>query len=98
MLHRLILLVGLAVVTPAADSLAQQRPMPFVGENLLVTLPDGYKVGHTAKNDKISITEMVPKAESVNNWTEMVTTQIFFGRKLAPQQFKSRMDMLWSQA
>src|SRR5262249_23634265 len=61
-------------------------------------LPEGYKVDHSAKNDKASISEMVPKAESVKDWTEMVTVQIFFGLKTPPQQFKARMETLWSQA
>ncbi len=81
----------------AAPALAQQ-PGLSAGENLLVTLPSGYKVDYTAKNEKGTISEMVPSAENVNAWTEMVTVQIFFKMKAAPQQFRTRMETMWSQA
>ena len=48
-------------------------------ENLLVAMPPGYKVGYTKHTAKGVITEMVPAAETVENWTEMVTVQIFYG-------------------
>ena len=63
-----------------------------------MSVPDGYKVDYTAKQEKQSITEMVPKAESVKDWTEMVTVQIFYGQKATTQQFKARLATLWSQA
>jgi hypothetical protein len=65
-------------------------------ENLLVTLPPGYKVDFQQNNDKMMISEMVPSAENVNAWTEMVTVQVFFGLKIAPEQFRARMEKLWS--
>ena len=92
------LAAGLALA--AAPALAQQGgglPTPYVGENLLVGVPDGYKVDYTAKNAKASISEMVPKAETVHDWSEMVTVQIFFGLHSTPQQFKARVEALWRQ-
>jgi hypothetical protein len=53
-------------------------------KNLLTNLPDGYKVGYQNRNDKELISEMVPQNETVENWTEMVTVQIFFGQKTGP--------------
>jgi hypothetical protein len=89
------LLILLALATSA---LAQQPGAPFTGENLLVSQPAGYKVDYTVKSEKGTISEMVPQAESVNNWTEMVTVQIFFNQKTAPRDFKTRMEKVWSQA
>src|SRR3954467_13965252 len=67
-------------------------------ENLLAPLPDGYKIDfHNRKGNEL-ISEMVPKGENVNNWTEMVTVQVFFGMKGTPEQFKNRMVQLWSDA
>ena len=43
-------------------------------ENLLQLLPKGYKVDFQSKQGNMLTTEMVPQAETVNNWTEMVTT------------------------
>ena len=67
-------------------------------ENLLVALPSGYKIDYQARKDQIAISEMVPQQESVKNWTEMVTVQIFFGLKRPPEQFKAQMEKLWSES
>lgn len=61
-------------------------------ENLLQTLPDGYRIGFQDRKAGAQITEMVPKTETVEDWTEMLTTQVFFGLKVAPRQFKASMD------
>lgn len=68
-------------------------------ENLIQNFPIGYKVGFQAKQGNMLITEMVPKSETVNNWTEMVTTQIFLGMKNAtPEQFQAVMAKQWLAA
>lgn len=68
-------------------------------ENLLQNLPSGYKVDFQGKQGNIVMTEMVPQAETVNNWTEMVTTQIFLGMKNAtPEQFQAFMTKSWLAA
>jgi hypothetical protein len=71
----------------------------FEGENLLVTMPQGYKVGFQQKNANAQITEMVPSGETVEGWTEMVTVQVFGGMKgVTPDQFRARMAQSWSGA
>jgi hypothetical protein len=70
----------------------------FEGENLLVSLPDGYKLDFQKRQGKAQITEMVPKAETVNSWTEMLTVQVFYGLKSTPEQFRDRIAALWSQS
>lgn len=70
----------------------------YEGENLLVSLPDGYKIDFQKKQGNVQITEMVPKAESVNGWTEMVTVQVFNGLKATPEQFRDRITALWSKS
>jgi hypothetical protein len=67
-------------------------------ETLLVALPPGYKVDFQQKNDKMSISEMVPAAENVRAWTEMVTVQVFFGLRIAPEQFRARMEKMWGDS
>ncbi len=62
-----------AIVLLAAPARAQLQ-----GENLLVSPPPDFKSGYEAKRPGMVMTEMVPKAETVQNWTEMVTTQVFF--------------------
>ena len=78
---------------------ASVAPAQLVNENLLVSMPEGYKIDHQAKQNNMAISEMVPKAESVKNWTEMVTVQIFFGMKgVTPQEFKARIASGWLKA
>src|SRR4029079_8315036 len=66
--------------------------------NLLVELPQGFKVGFQDKKNDMQITEMVPSKETVNDWTEMVTVQIFFGLKTTPAQFKANIEKGWVSA
>ena len=66
-------------------------------ENLLQNLPKGYKVDFQTKQGDMVMTEMVPESESVKNWTEMVTTQIFLGLKNAtPETFQAYMQKTWT--
>ncbi len=68
-------------------------------ENLLVAIPKGYKIDFQTKKDNMIMSEMVPQAETVNNWTEMVTTQIFLGMKnTSPEQFQETMTNNWAAA
>src|SRR5262245_39773026 len=70
----------------------------LVDENLLVMPPQGYVQGFQNRSGNTAIMEFVPKGETVENWTEMVTVEIIFGqRALAPKKFRSNMDQLWSR-
>src|ERR1700739_4262197 len=67
-------------------------------ENLLIAGPPGYKVGFSDKKPNMLMTEFVPAKETVENWTEMVTVQVFFGLQSAPQQFMDDMVKRWRAA
>jgi hypothetical protein len=68
-------------------------------ENLLQKLPQGYKIDFQTKKGSMVMTEMVPMAETVNDWSEMLTTQIFLGMKNAtPEQFQAAMKKTWLSA
>jgi len=68
-------------------------------ENLLVEVPMGFKVDYESKQDNIVINEMVPQNESVNDWTTMVTVQIFLGEtNTTPEQYQETMTQSWSNA
>jgi hypothetical protein len=84
-----LLVLALAWPVAAAD---------LVNENILVAMPPGYKVDFQNKNQNEMISEMVPSNETVNNWTEMVTVQIFNNLKVTPDQFRARMQKLWSNS
>ena len=71
----------------------------FVGEDLLVTLPQGFKVGFQDSRNGMNMQEWVPANETVQNWTEMVTVQIFLKRAdLDPVQFLATMATQWAGA
>src|SRR5689334_5446144 len=79
-------------------ALAGAAHAELVNENLLVGVPDGYKVDYQAHNDTQMINEMVPQAESVKTWTEMVTVQIFFGLKGSLQDAQDYIADGWLKA
>lgn len=78
-------------------------PLPaaaqFVGENLLVSMPQGFKLGYQASRNGLDLQEWVPDGETVQDWTEMVTVQIFRGRgDLDPAQALGGIQKGWLQA
>lgn len=81
--------IALLLATPA---------LALENENLLVAVPPGYKVGYTKHTPKGVITEMVPSAETVETWTEMVTVQIFFGMHDSVIAYRLRLERLWASA
>jgi hypothetical protein len=70
----------------------------FVNENLLVEVPPGYKIDSHQQKSSGVMNEMVPTGESVDNWTEMVTVQIFYNLKATPEQFVTRLIGQWTTA
>lgn len=68
-------------------------------ENLLQDLPKGYKVDFQTKQENMIMIKMVPHSETVNNWSEMVTTQIFIGVKnTMPETFQKSIQTMWSNS
>lgn len=89
-----ILCFAVALSLVAAPSYAQLK-----NENLLVGLPQGFKVGFSESRNGMNMQEWVPANETVQNWTEMVTVQIFLNRKdLDPVQFLATMEKQWAAA
>ena len=73
-LRALIALLAFGLLQFRAAALAQMQY-----ENFLVGLPDGFKIGFQARKGDIGVSKMIPAAETLDNWTQMVTVQIFFG-------------------
>jgi hypothetical protein len=48
-------------------------------ENLLFSPPKDFKVGYQSSHDTRQITEWIPASETVEDWTQMLTVQIFRG-------------------
>lgn len=89
--------ICIALIGSVAFAIAARADLE--NENLLAELPAGYKVDFQQRKGNTQITEMVPSNESVQNWTEMVTVQVFYGLKdVTPEQFKGRIEQLYSSA
>lgn len=70
----------------------------LVNENLLAGAPPGYKVGFRDKKNDQLITEWVPENETVKNWTEMLTVQVFYNLKEPPDRFMGDVERRWRAA
>ena len=64
-------------------------------ENLLQRLPAGFEVEYQTKRDGLSMVERVPAGQSVNDWSEMVTTQIFHGKPENLDSFFGGLSGRW---
>jgi hypothetical protein len=86
----LSLLLAFAVAAPA---------LALDNENIVVAVPKGFKIGFTKKSDQQMTTEMVPEKESLENWTERVTVQIFYDlRDTPPAQHRARLEKQGAEA
>lgn len=87
-----LLVALLAGASPArADALQD--------ENLLLSAPAGFKVGYQASNGKEDMVEYVPTAETVDDWTKMVTVQVFHDTSNAdPETFAARVGDAWKSS
>lgn len=71
-------LVGILGILLAIEFGAYTRAQAQLdAENLIVIPPDGWKIGYQSSHDTRSITEFVPAIETVDDWTQMLTVQIF---------------------
>lgn len=69
------------------------------GENLLQPMPAGYRIAFQDRQGGIVTTEMVPEKESSEDWTEMLTTQLYIGLKsVTPAQFRAESRRKWLEA
>jgi hypothetical protein len=86
---------GRETTAPLANAqvpaITARSPEPWLeGENLLFAQPMNFKNAH--HDDRIgSLTEFVPNGESVEDWTEMITVQVFHGLKVDPAPFLQAM-------
>ena len=92
-MHRNLITLLLAALL-APNLIAQPQ-----AETLLVTAPTGYKVVTQVRKGQIATVEMLPVAEDLDTWTEMLTIQTFFGLKTAtPPKFRELMATQWKKA
>lgn len=89
-----VLFIAAALAIVATPARAQLQD-----ENLLVVMPEGFKVGYSASRNGVDMQEWVPSAETVQDWTEMVTVQLFRNRPdIDPGRYQAEMSKLWTRA
>lgn len=67
-------------------------------ENLLQTIPKNFKMGfhNYNKENKVRILEFVPENETVENWSQLITSTITYGNsKLTTSEYTQRIKTMW---
>lgn len=64
-------------------------------ENLLTPVPSGFKVGYAADNGKTTMMELIPKAESVEDWSRMVTSRTDRNLHVDPDVYAKTLGKGW---
>lgn len=83
------LLVALTGLLAAGPALAGR----LFGENLITPVPSGFKLGF-AKEDFM---EYVPRGETVQDWSQMLTVILYRGKSLDPDAYSKTMAANWSK-
>jgi hypothetical protein len=68
-----------AIILAACSSSTALGQSLIDAENLLFSPPKDFKVGFQSNRDNRLTTEFVPAAETVEDWTQMLTVQIYRG-------------------
>jgi len=80
--------LALALVSILSQPAFGQPP----GENLQFHVPDGFKMDFQEQQKNMILVEYVPQAESVQNWTEMVTVQVVLGSRTTLEQVLANLQ------
>jgi hypothetical protein len=84
-------LIAVTLLLACVPSVA--RAQVFEGENLLVTVPEGWVEATSTERGKMLLSEYVPKGQTVDNWQQMITVQVFRGMKqVNPKTFVDKMS------
>jgi hypothetical protein len=78
--------MSLAPLFGAAAAIASSQTLT-AGENLVFSPPKNFAVGYTSSHDNRVMTEYVPDGQTVDDWTQLVTVQIFHGATVDPATF-----------
>ena len=94
-ISRQVPMLALALLAGASPVIADA----LQDENLLTTMPSGFKTGYSASNGKEDMMEYVPSAETVEDWTKMVTVQVFHDAKnVDPDAFAANIADGWKSS
>jgi hypothetical protein len=92
--RRIVCFLMMILVAPsAAPALAEP-----VGETFIAPPPPGYRVGYRDNKNGQTTTEWVPASETVENWSEMITIQVFRDLNVTPNSFMFNIERHWRGA
>ena len=87
---------SLSFFLAAASVCALPARAQFQDENLILQLPQGYVSGFEENTADGLMSEFVPEGQSVENWTDMITVQVFYRRAdMTPAGFEEQMRGNW---
>jgi hypothetical protein len=70
--------------------------MGLENENLIAAVPEGFEVGYQSQENNFVMNEMVRNGETVDNWTTLITVEIFLGEKsTTPEQYQQTLTERW---
>jgi hypothetical protein len=97
MLRKTMPILALALLALAAS--APSATAALKDENLLTTVPSGFKIGSQTRNDRETMAEYVPGQESLEDWSRMITVQILRPlKKIEPDVFANSLAKGWMSA
>ena len=85
------ILVGFMATAARGQSLVD-------AENLLFSPPSDFKIGFQSDRDNRLMTEWIPAAETVEDWTQMLTVQIYRGVAVGAASFLSSVGKRYMDA
>src|SRR5277367_187410 len=78
---------SVVLVLTGCGSAAASAQTSLEAENLLFSPPKDFKIGFQSSHDNRMMTEFVPASETVEDWTQMLTVQIYRGATTDPATF-----------
>ncbi len=81
---------------PTSFSVQTETSSGLENENLLAGVPPGFKIDFQGQENNFVISEMVPEGESINNWTTLITVEIFLGEtNTTPEEYQQTLTERW---
>ena len=69
----------------------------LAAENLLTGIPEGFEIGFQTREGSMDMMEFIPKGETVEDWSSMITVQVFHSLgKLDADMFAGRIAEMWT--
>ncbi len=73
-----------------------ETPAPTIGEEIIIqNLPKGFTIGFKQGDDKRRIIEYVKDNETVENWSQLITIQMYHHLEVLPEVFLSKLEKQW---